>query len=59
MKKEDDHPMWSRKRRERREKKGDHKGQRVLREPFQPKNTSIVFSKEINIFPLISNLIAY
>ena len=32
MKTKDDHPIWSRKRREEREKKSDHKGQRVFRE---------------------------
>jgi len=34
-------------------------GQIVYNELYQPKNTSSVFSKGINIFPFISNLIAY
>ena len=42
MKKEDDHPMWSRKRREK-EKKSDRKGQRVYERALSTKNASSVF----------------
>ena len=93
-KKKDDHPIWSRKRREReekkreREKKSDHKGKRVYERALStiqygqvrgekeredgPKGSKSVlmalskekcieciFIKGINIFPFISNLIAY
>ena len=55
MKKKDDHPIWSRKRREReekkreREKKSDHKGKRVYDRALSTKKHRVFF-KRVNIF---------